>query len=89
MVDEKVEFHLPQTMDIPTLDYTCCRVNALDKVLNQEAMPRHSVEDPLEVILISYNVMDSHTGEKEEYARLLNTSSAYTHKQSPNEVLNV
>ena len=80
MVDEKVEFHLPQTMDIPTLDYTCCRVNALDKVLNQEAMPHHSVEDPLEVVLIGYVATDSSTREKEKHARLLNATTANTHK---------
>ena len=35
--DEKVEFHLPQSIANPTLDDSCCRVDVLDKVPSTEA----------------------------------------------------
>jgi len=52
----------------------------LEKALNQETKTCHSVEEPLEATLISCYVIDSHSREKEEYARLLNESIAYTHR---------
>ena len=45
--------------------------------------------DPLKAALIGCYVTDSHSGEKEEYARLLNESTAYTPRQSPKEVFSV
>ena len=86
---EKVEFSLPQSMAFPTPGDSCCRVDGPERALNQEAKTCHYVGDPLEVILISCYVIDSHSGEKEQYARLLNESTTYTHRQSPREVLNM
>ena len=45
--------------------------------------------DPLEAVLIGWHVIGSNLGEKEDYARLLNASIAYTHMQSPKEILSV
>jgi len=87
--DEKVEFSLPQYLASPTLGDSCCRVDVLEKALNQEAKTHHSMEDPLEVMLIGCYVTDSHLVERGEYARLLNESTAYTLKQSLKEVLSV
>jgi len=84
-----VEFSLPQSMASPTSGDSCCRVDVLEKVLNLKVKTHHSVGDPIEDVLISYYVTDSHSGEKEEYARLLNESTAYTPRQSPKEVLSV
>jgi len=61
----------------------------LKKVLNLELQTHHSMRDPIEVVMISCYMTDSHSGEKEEYARLLNKSTAYTPRQSPKEVLSV
>jgi len=47
------------------------------------------VEDPLEVALIGCYAIDSCSGEKEEYARLLNEFTAYMPRQSRREILNV
>jgi len=87
--DEKVEFCPPQSMASPSSDDTCCRVDILEKALNQEAMTCHFVEDPLEATLVSCHVTGSQSGETEEYARLLDASTAYTGRQSPWEVLSV
>ena len=57
--DEKVGFYLPQTMTAPTLDDTCCKADVLEKILNRETMNYHSMDDPLEDILIGRNVTDS------------------------------
>jgi len=35
--DEKVEFNLPQSMASPTIDDSCCRVDILERTLNEEA----------------------------------------------------
>jgi len=70
--DEKVKFSLPESMASPTTDDSCYRVNILESTLNQEAKTCHSVQDPLEAALIGCHVTGSHSGEKEEYARLLN-----------------
>jgi len=59
------------------------------RALNQEAKTYHSVEDPLEAALISCHVTRSYSGEKEGYARLLNESTTYAHRQYPAEVLSV
>jgi len=61
-----MEFILPQSLASPTLDDSCCRVDVLERMLNQEAMPCQSVEDPLEAGLIVCYVTISHSGEKEE-----------------------
>ena len=45
--DEKVEFSLPQVMASPTSGDSCCRVDILEKALNQEGKTHMSVEDPL------------------------------------------
>jgi len=87
--NEKVEFSLPQSMSCPTTDDSCCKVDILERTLNQEAKTFHSVEDPLEVALIGCHVTDSHSMEKEEYARLLNESTAYAHRKFPKEVISV
>jgi len=87
--DEKVEFHLPMTMATPTLDDTYCRVDVLEKVPSRETMTYYSVDDPLEPILIHRDVTNTQTGEKEEYARLLNVSTTYTPRQCPKEILNI
>jgi len=50
-------------------------------------MTCHYVEDPLEAALIGCHVTGSHSGEKEECVRLLNSYTAYTHRQFPKEVL--
>ena len=47
------------------------------------------MEDLVEVVLIGCYVIDSHSGENEEYARLLNKSPAYRPRQSPKEVFSV
>ena len=47
------------------------------------------MEGRLEAVLIGCKVNDSPMREKEEYARLLNAFTAYTHRQSPKEILNV
>ena len=47
------------------------------------------MEGPLEATLIGCHVTGSRTEEKEDYARLFNASTTYTHKQSPKEVLHV
>jgi len=47
------------------------------------------VGDPLEAALIRCYVTGSHSGEKEEYGRLHHESTAYMHRQSSREVLNV
>ena len=78
--DEKVKFHLQQSMAYPTLDDTCCRVDILENVLSEEVMTCHHVEDPLEITLIGCDVIESQIGEKEEYDRLLNASTTYTHR---------
>jgi len=76
--DEKVKFILPQSIASPTSGNLCCRVDVLEKTLNQEATTQHSIEDPLEAVLISCYVTDSYSGKKGDYARLLNESIAYT-----------
>ena len=80
---------MPQAMASPTSSDSCCRVDVLEKALNQEVKTQHSVEDPLEVALICYYATGSHLGENEDYARLLNESTAYTPRQSRMEILNV
>jgi len=87
--DEKVEFNLPQFMASPTTDDSCCRVNILERTLNHEAKTYHSVHEPLEATLIDFHATGSHSVEKEEYARLINKSTAYAYRQSPMEILNV
>jgi len=76
-------------MTSPSLDDTCCRVDVLEKALSQEALTFHSAEDPIEAALVACHVTGSHLEEKEEYARLLNTSTTYMHRQSPKEILSV
>ena len=88
-MDEKVKFNLPQSMAPLTLDNLCCKVDVLEGALNQEAKTYHYVGDPLEAVLIGCHVIGSHSGENEKYARLLNASIAYTHMQSPKEILSV
>ena len=87
--DEKVEFNLRQSMARLTIDDSCCRVDILESTLNQEVKTCHLVEGSLEAALIGYHVTGSHLVEKEEYARLLNQSTIYAHRQSPIEVLSV
>ena len=70
-------------------DDSCYRVDVRERTLNQEAKTCHLVEDPLEAALIGYHVTGSYSGENEEYARLLNESTAYAHRKSPKEVLSV
>ena len=77
--DEKVEFSLPESMP-PTINDSCCRVDVLERALNQEAKTCHSVEDLLEAALVSCHVTRSYSREKDEYARLLNESTTYTHR---------
>ena len=73
-----MEFNLPQSMASLTLDDMCCRVDMLERALSREALTSHSVKDPLEAVVIGCHVSGSHSGEKEEYARLLDASTAYT-----------
>jgi len=47
------------------------------------------VGDLLQAGLIGYYATDSHSGEKEEYARFLNESTAYTPRQFTREILSV
>jgi len=49
--DEKVEFSLLQSMASSTLGDSCCRVDVLERALNQEVKTCHYVRDPLEVAL--------------------------------------
>ena len=65
-------------MVTPALDNTYCRVNVLERVISMEAMTFHSMDDPLKVVLIGHDVIDAHIWEKDEYARLFNTSTGYT-----------
>ena len=74
-------------MASPTLDDSYYRVDILERALNQKAMIGCSVEDPLEGALIVCHVIGSHSKEKEEYARLLNESTIFTHRQSPRRFL--
>ena len=76
-------------MASPTLGDSCCRVDVLEKALSQEAKAPYSVKDPLEAMLVSCCVTNSHSGEKEEYARLLNRSIAHMPRQSCRGVLSV
>jgi len=87
--DEKVEFSLPQAIASPTSGDLCCRVDVLEKALNQEGKAQFSVEDPLEVMLIGCYATDSCSGEKEKYARLFTESTAYMPRQSRREILGV
>ena len=87
--DEKVEFSLSQSMASSTIDDSCCRVDILERALNLEANTCQSVEDPLEAALIGCHVTGSHSGEKEEYVRLLNESTVYAPRQSYKEILSV
>ena len=57
--DEKVEFSLPQAMASPTSGDSCCRVDVLEKALNEEGKARFSVEDPLEAALTGCHVINS------------------------------
>jgi len=41
--DEKVEFSLPQSMASPTTNDSCCRVDILESMLNQEAEVCHLI----------------------------------------------
>ena len=77
--DEKVEFSLPQMMASSASGGSCCRVDVLEKALNQEGMSHSSVDDPLEAALIGCHITKSSSGEKEEYARLLNESHEEIH----------
>ena len=43
-------------MGNPTLDDTCSRVDVLETIISREAMTCHSMDDPLEAVLISYEV---------------------------------
>jgi len=54
--NEKVAFYLPQSMANPYLDDICYIVDVLENVLSKEAITYHSVEDPLEAVLVGYNV---------------------------------
>ena len=72
-----MELSLPQAIGSSTSGDSCCRVDVLEKALNQEGKAQFSVEDPLEAALIGCYATDSCSGEKEEYARLLNDSTAY------------
>ena len=45
--------------------------------------------DLLQAGLIGYYATDSHSGEKEEYARLLNGSTSYTPRKFPKEILSL
>jgi len=87
--DEKVEFSLPQVMTSPTSGDSCCRVDVLEKALNEEGKISFSVEDPLEAALLDCHANASSSDEKEEYARLLNTSTAYLPRRSRRELLSV
>jgi len=81
--DEKVKFSLLQSMASLTSSDSCCTFDMLEKALNQEAKTQHSVEDPPEVALIGCYATHSPSGEKDEYAMLLNESTVYTPRQSP------
>ena len=81
--DEKVEFHLPQSMANLTLNDTCCRVDVLEMVLHREAMICHSMDDLLEAILIGRKVNAARAEERQEYAIHLNASIAYTPRKCP------
>jgi len=70
-----------------TIDDSCCRVEILESTLNQEAKTYHLVENLLEAALLGYHVSGSHSGEKDEYAKLLNESTTYAHRQFHAEVL--
>ena len=87
--DKKVQFHLPQSMASPTLDFTYYRVDVMEEILSSEAMTCHSIKDLLEAVMINCDVFASQTRETEKCARLLDASTAYTRKQCPKEVLNV
>lgn len=64
--DEKIEFSLPHAMTSPASSDSCCRVDVLEKTLNQEGTALHSVEDPLEAALIDCYATDHPSGEREE-----------------------
>ena len=87
--DKKVEFSLPQAMASPTSGDSCCRVDVLEKALNEERKARFSVEDPLEAALTGCHVINSGSDEKEEYARLLNEFPACLPRQSHRDILGV
>jgi len=84
---EKVEFSLPQVMASPTTGDSCCKVDVLEKALNQEGKAQFSAKDPLDAALIGCYTTNPCSGEKEEYARLLNESTAYMPRQSHREIL--
>jgi len=69
-------------MASPTSGDSCCRVDVLEKALNQEAKARYSVEDPPAATLVGCCATNSHSGKKEEYARLPNESTTYMTRQS-------
>ena len=76
-----------QSIAYLTSGNSCCRVDVLEKALNHEVKTQHSMEDPLEAASIFCYVTNSHSREKDEYARLLNKSTAYTPRQSPKGIL--
>ena len=66
-----------------TLENTCCRVDVLEGVINKEVVTFHFVDNSFEVVLIGHEVIDAHTREKEEYARLLHSFITYAPRQCP------
>jgi len=65
------------------LDNSYCGIDVLESTLNQEAKTCPSVENPLEATLTGGGITSSHSVEKREYARLLNESTAYAHRNPP------
>jgi len=59
--DEK-GFNFSYTVVTPAFKNACCRIHVY--VISKEAMTYHSVNDPLEAVLISHDVIDAYTRKK-------------------------
>jgi len=73
-------------MATPALDDTYSRIDVLEKVPSREAMSFHFMDDPLEAVVIGYDVTGTRIWKNEEYARLFNMSTTSTPRQCPKEL---
>lgn len=74
-------------MVTPSLKNDCSKAVVLNRVVNREVMTCHSMDEPLEAILISHDVINVHTREKKKYTRFLNAFTAHTPRQCTTKLL--